>query len=47
MNEFLCSGYAKVVEILINNDAKKNTLNRNGFSALDYAYNATEGKLFF
>lgn len=41
---FTCSGHDKVVKTLIHNRAKINTINRNGFSALDFASNATRGK---
>ena len=44
---FACLGYTKVVEILIAKGARINILNKMHFSALDYAYNATEGKEIF
>lgn len=39
-----CPGHDKAVRTLINNGAKINTLNKYGYSALDFAFNATNGK---
>lgn len=32
--------------MLIAKNAKINSINKDGYSALDYAYNATEGKIY-
>lgn len=40
-----CLGCKKAVELLIANGARINSINNDGYAALDYAYNATEGKL--
>lgn len=46
LEKFFCLGCEKAVKMLINRGARMNIVNVYGFSALDYAANATEGKFW-